>query len=246
MQVVGLVQNNKALATGECAGPRCRAGYFVDLTLALPRRFTFEHTGKLVQAATIAAQRALPAADVVIHTIPRETRAESIFDRVRAVAARNNMSVHELSIHTHHARLQVELHVEIEENCALREAHGFVTTLEAEILQNVPEIDSVLTHIESEPATIEEPEEDEAEVKRIEQALRTVAAEFPEISDVHAVSVGHVAEHIYLSCHCTLPDELPMHRVHELITALEDRFKLECPEVYRVTIHPEPVTDNTR
>ena len=225
---------------------RAGAGYFVDLTLALPRRFTFEHTGKLVQAATIAAQRALPTADVVIHTMPRETRAESIFDRVRAVAARNNVSVHDLSIQTHHGRLQVELHVEIEENRSLQEAHGFVTTLEAEILQDVPEIDSVLTHIESEPATIEQPEEDAAEVQRIEKALRTVAAEFPQISDVHAITVGHVAEHIYLSCHCTLPDELPMRHVHELITALEDRFKIECPEVYRVTIHPEPLTDNTR
>ena len=225
---------------------RAGAGYFVDLTLALPRRFTFEHTGELVQAATAAVHRALPTADVVIHTIPRETRAESIFDRVRAVAARNNVSVHELSIQTHHGRLQVELHVEIEENRSLSEAHGFVTTLEAEILSNVPEIDSVLTHIESEPATIEQPEEDVAEVMRIEQALRDAAAAFPEIADVHAISVGHVAEHVYLTCHCSLPDELPMRRVHELITALEDRFKLECPEIYRVTIHPEPVTDNTR
>jgi divalent metal cation (Fe/Co/Zn/Cd) transporter len=37
-----------------------------------------------------------------------------------------------------------------------------------------------------------------------------------------------------------------MERVHVAITALEDRFKLECPEVNRVTIHPEPVTDNLR
>jgi divalent metal cation (Fe/Co/Zn/Cd) transporter len=37
-----------------------------------------------------------------------------------------------------------------------------------------------------------------------------------------------------------------MQRVHQAITALEDRFKLACPEVHRVTIHPEPVTDNTR
>ena len=43
-----------------------------------------------------------------------------------------------------------------------------------------------------------------------------------------------------------LPDDLPMHRVHEVITSLEDRFKLEYPELHRVTIHPEPVTDNTR
>ena len=165
---------------------------------------------------------------------------------MRAVAARNNVSVHELSIQTHHGRLQVELHVELEEHLTLREAHGFVTALEAQILRNVPEVDSVLTHIESEPGTIEQPEEELVEDRRLEQALRSAAAAFPEIADVHAITVGRTGEHISVTCHCTLPDELPMNRVHEMITALEDRFKLECPEVYRVTIHPEPVTDNTR
>lgn len=225
---------------------RAGAGYFADVTLALPRRYTFEHTGELVEAATAAVQRALPGADVVIHTIPRETKAESIFDRVRAVAARNNVSVHELSIQTHHGRLQVELHVELDETLALRDAHNFVTAMEAEILRNVPEIDSVLTHIESEPATIEQPEEELVEDRRLEQALRSAAAAFPEIVDVHAITVGRTGENISLTCHCTLPDELPMSRVHQVITSLEDRFKLECPEVFRVTIHPEPVTDNTR
>jgi cation diffusion facilitator family transporter len=225
---------------------RAGAGYFADLTLALPRRFTFEHTGDLVEAATAAVHRALPTADVVIHTIPRESGTESIFDRVRAVAARNNVSVHELSVQSHHGRLQVELHVELEENRSLREAHSFVTTLEAQILRSVPEVDSVLSHIESEPATIEQPEEAVIEDRKIEQSLRSVAAGLPEIVDVHAIAVGRTRDHISLTCHCTLPDELPMRRVHEVITALEDRFKLECPEVYRVTIHPEPVTDNTR
>ena len=225
---------------------RAGAGYFVDLTLALPRRFTFEHTGELVNAATAAVHRVLPAADVVIHTIPRESRTESIFDRVRAVAARNNVSVHELSVQSHHGRLQVELHVEIDENKKLSEAHSFVTALEAEILREVPEIDSVLTHIESEPATIEQPDDVVVEDRRIELALRAAAAGIPDIVDVHAITVGRTREHISVTCHCTLPDDLPMHRVHEAITELEDRFKLECPEVYRVTIHPEPVTDNTR
>jgi len=225
---------------------RAGAGYFVDLTLALPRRFTFEHTGELVNAATAAAQRVLPTADVVIHTIPRETRTESIFDRVRAVAARNNVSVHELGVQSHHGRLQIELHVEIDENKKLREAHNFVTALEAEILRDVPEIDSVLTHIESEPATIEQPDETAVEDRRIERAMQDAAAGILDILDVHAIAVGRTRDHISVSCHCTLPDDLPMRRVHEAITALEDRFKLECPEVYRVTIHPEPATDNLR
>jgi cation diffusion facilitator family transporter len=225
---------------------RAGAGYFVDLTLALPRTFTFEHTGELVNAATAAAHRVLPTADVVIHAIPREARTESIFDRVRAAAARNNVSVHDLSIQSHHGRLQIELHVEIDENKKLREAHNFVTALEAEILRDVPEIDSILTHIESEPATIEQPDEAAVEDRRIEHALHAAAAGIHDILDVHAIAVGRTREHISVSCHCTLPDDLAMHRVHEAITALEDRFKLECPEVYRVTIHPEPATDNLR
>ena len=234
------------LAVEQVRVRRAGAAYFADLTLALPRRYTFEHSGELVRAATEAVHRALPHADVVIHTVPRESKAESIFDRVRAVAARNNVSVHELSVQSLHGRLRVEQHVELDENLELLAAHDFVSALEAEILRETPEIDSVLTHIESEPATIEQPEEMVEVDRKLEVALRATAAHIPEIVDVHEIHVGRAGEHIYLSCHCTLPDDLIMHRVHLVITALEDRFKLECPDVDRVTIHPEPVTDNLR
>jgi cation diffusion facilitator family transporter len=234
------------LAVEQARVRRAGAGYFADLTLALPRRFTFEHTGELVRSATEAVHRALPKADVVIHTVPRQARAESIFDRVRAVAARNNVSVHELSVQSHHGKLRVEQHLELDEKMPLLAAHSFVTAMEAEILREVPEIDAVLTHIESEPATIEPPEEMVEENRKIESALRASARFFPEIVDVHEIKVGHSGEHISLSCHCTLPDDLTMQRVHQVITGLEDRFKLECPEVQRVLIHPEPVGDNLR
>jgi cation diffusion facilitator family transporter len=225
---------------------RAGAGYFADLTLAMPRRFTFEHTGELLDAAKAAVQRVLPGADVLIHPVPRMARAESIFDRVRAAAARNNVSVHDLSVQSLHGKLRVEQHVELDETLTLLNAHEFVCALEAEILRATPEVDSILTHIESEPATIEQPLEMVEENRKIEYALRQAAHLFPEIVDVHEIMVGRSGEHVSLSCHCTLPDELTMQRVHLVITALEDRFKLECPEVQRVTIHPEPMTDNLR
>jgi cation diffusion facilitator family transporter len=234
------------LAVEQARVRRSGAAYFADLTLALPSRSTFEHTGELVRAATEAVQRALPEADVVIHTVPRQAHAQSIFDRVRAVAARNNVSVHELSVQSHLGRLRVEQHVELDENMSLLDAHAFITAMEQEILHEAPEVDSVLTHIESEPATIEQPEEIVVDDRRIELALRAAAESFPEIVDVHELTVRRAHDHIDLSCHCTLPDTLSMLRVHQVITSLEDRLKLECPEINRVTIHPEPVTDNTR
>jgi cation diffusion facilitator family transporter len=234
------------LAVEQARVRRSGPQYFADLTLALPRQYTFEHTGELVRATTEAVHHVLPQADVVIHTVPRQARAESIFDHVRVVAARNNVAVHDLSVQSRQGKLHVELHVELDENMPLIAAHSFVSGLEAEIMRETPEIDTILTHIESEPATIEQPEEMVEADRRIEKALRTSAAMYNEIVDVHQLKVARTGEHISLSCHCTLPDELPMHRVHEVITSLEDRFKLECPEVHRMTIHPEPVTDNTR
>lgn len=239
-------QLNGVLAVEQARVRRAGANYFADLTLALPRSYTFEHTSELVRAATDAVHRVLPQADVVIHTVPRQARAESIFDRIRAVAARNNVSVHELSIRSIHGKLRVEQHLELDESLPLLKAHDFVTAIENEMLSETPEIDSILTHIESEPATIELPGESLVADRRIETALRAAAEQYKEIVDVHEIIVGRIGDHIALSCHCTLPDDLTMARVHEIITALEDRFKLECPEVYRVTIHPEPVTDNTR
>jgi cation diffusion facilitator family transporter len=247
------------LAIEQARVRRAGSATFADLTLALPRSFTFEHTNELVQAATRAVQNVVPDADVVIHTIPRQTSAESIFDRVRAVAARNNVGVHEVSVQSigdgaKGRRLRVEQHVELNEKLTLAAAHNFVTAMEAEILSELPELDSVLTHIESEPATIERqkpvldsaPDRRESEAQRIERSLRDAAQAFPEVVDVHDVLVGRSGDHLQMSCHCTLPDQLIMQRVHEVITGLEDRFKLACPEVSKVLIHPEPETDNSR
>ncbi len=135
----------------------------------------------------------------------------------------------------------------------LREAHELVTDLEAEMRYEVPAITSILTHIESEPATIERPASLERD-RELEVRLRRVASGFPEILDIHDVFVtrrsgrtaNHAGDHIQVSCHCTLPDDLPMARVHAVITALEGAFKLDAPEVDRLLIHPEPATDNRR
>jgi cation diffusion facilitator family transporter len=217
--------------------------YFADLTLSLSRQLTFQHTEELVEDATAAVQRILPNADVVIHTIPRPDVAESDFDKVRAVAARNNVVLHDVSIQSVNGKLRVEQHLEVGEKMTLLEAHAFVRRIEEEIREELPEIESVLTHIESEPATIERSLQ-VASDRTIEEQLRQAASLLPPIIDIHEIMVSRAGEKIQVSCHCTLPDAMEMRQVHEVITALEDRFKLECPEVHRVLIHPEPVTDN--
>ncbi len=248
------------------------ARFFADVTLAMPRNLTFQRTEQVTAAATGAVQRHLPEADVVIHSVPTASKAESLHDRIRAVAARSNLSIHDVTLQQHGGILHLEQHLEVNENMPLRKAHDLVTQLESDIHRDVPEITSIVTHIESEPTTIEQPASLERD-RKIELRLRRVAATIPGILDIHDVLVTRLPpaisesgknleallartrsgaeetapiERIQVACHCTLPDDLPMADVHATITALEAAFKADSPEVVRLLIHPEPATDNRR
>lgn len=224
-----------------------RAGnrYFADLTVGLARNVTFQRSGLVVAEISAAIYKILPDSDVVIHSVPRETGHENIFDRIRAVAARSNFNVHDVSVQDLGGRLHVEQHLELDENLSLKQAHDLASGVEAEMRNEVPEISTILTHIESEPATIESGEK-VARNAALEKKLKPIVREFPEILDMHDVEIKRVRTKVYMSCHCTMHDDLPLSRVHDVSTALEIRFKQVAPELFKVLIHPEPQTDNRR
>jgi len=224
-----------------------RAGnrYFADLSIGLARNVTFQRSEQVANAVTLAVHDVLPDADVVVRSVARPAQRENIFDRIRAVATRQNLNVHDISVQDLSGRLHVEQHLELDEQLSLKEAHDQVTQLETDIRRDVPEISTILTHIESEPATIETGDKVVRDAV-LEKKLKRVAAHFPEVLDVHEVEVKHVRGRLYVSCHCTFSDELPLSRVHDISTELEIHFKQEAPELFRVLIHPEPQTDNRR
>jgi len=224
-----------------------RAGnrHFADLTVGMARNVTFQRSGLVVGEITDAVRRILPDCDVVIHSVPRETGHENIFDRIRAVASRNNFTVHDVSVQDLGGQLHVEQHLELDETLTLKNAHEVVTRLEEEIGHEVPEISTILTHIESEPNTIESGNKLLRDAV-LEQKLKPIVKEFPEILDMHEIEIKRVRGKVYMSCHCTMSDDLTLSRVHDVSTELEIRFKQAAPELFRVLIHPEPLTDNRR
>lgn len=224
-----------------------RAGnrHFADLGISLNRNVTFQVADQVGERVSEAVRRGLPDADVVVHTAARARGGENIFDRIRAVATRANFNVHDISVQDLRGRLHVEQHLELDERLSLKAAHDRVTALEAEIRRELPEISSILTHIESEPATIEEGDEI-ARDQKLEKTVKQIAAQVPDVIDIHEVVVKRVREKLYLSCHCTLPDTLPLSRVHDIQTEIEIRLKHAAPDLFRVLIHPEPATDNRR
>ena len=245
-QITSAVSNvDGVLEVGRVRIRRAGNRYFADLAVGFARSVTFQRSEQLVAAVTDAVQAILPDADVTVQPLPRAHRAENIFDRIRAVATRHNLNVHDISVQDLAGQLHVEQHVELDERMTLKNAHDQVTELEADMRSDVPEIADILTHIESEPATIESGDELLRDAG-LERKLKSLAREFPEIVDVHEIQIKRVRGRLYLSCHCSFSDDLSLARVHDIQTELEIRFKQAAPELFRVLIHPEPSTDNRR
>ena len=219
--------------------------YFADVSIAMSRNVTFQKSEQIANEVSSGIRELLPGADVVVNAVARASRGESLFDRIRAVATRNNLNVHDISVQDIGGMLYVEQHVELDERMALKEAHDRVTRLESEMRDDIPEIANILTHIESEPATIET-SDGPVEALSFERRIQSVTGGFPEVVDTHDLMFKRVAGRLYLSLHCTMQDDLPLARVHDIQTALESKFRQEVPDLFRVLIHPEPQTDNRR
>jgi cation diffusion facilitator family transporter len=219
--------------------------YFVDVAVAMSRTVTFQKSEQVSSEVAERIRELLPDADVVVNAVARAHRRESLFDRVRAVATRHNLNVHDISVQDLSGRLHVEQHVELDETLTLKDAHERVTELEAEMKTDIPEISTILTHIESEPATIETGD-GVLRVPSFERKLQGVTEGFSEVVDMHDLVFKRIGGRLYLSLHCTMKDDLPLSRVHDIQSEMEGRFRQEIPELFRVLIHPEPQTDNRR
>ncbi len=233
-----------------------RAGnkHFVDVTISVPRSASFEQVHAISDAVERRVGEIVPA-DVMVHMEPRAVAGEHLFDAIRAIAARLGLAVHEISADQLDGRLFIEMHLEVDEQLSLREAHRRATELEEEIRRlpgvAAPSSDraeaKVNIHIEPLGTHIASVDGQRGEMtglgRAIENYINTLPSEFHELVDCHEVHVRQVEHKILVSCHCAMDGNLPITQIHDVTGALEDRVKEHFPQIARVTIHPEPVEE---
>jgi cation diffusion facilitator family transporter len=222
-----------------------RAGsrHFVDVTVSVPRSTSLEQADALSDAIERRIGEIVPA-DVMVHAEPRAPEGEHLFEAIRALALRNGLAIHDLTAQLQGGRLFVELHLEVDETLSLRAAHRQASELEDGIRELCDARTDVNIHIEPLGLHIATTEGTAGEMRQLSRAveafLNSLLSEFDELLNCHDVRARQVEHHILVSCHCILRGESPITQVHDVTAALEDRVKETFPQIYRVTIHPEP------
>ena len=225
-----------------------RAGnrYFVDTTVSVPRTAALEQVHSLSDAIERRVGEIVPA-DVMVHAEPRAPEGEHLFETIRAVAQKMGLAIHDLTASVQGKQLFIDLHLEVDESLSLREAHRSATELENAI-RELPSLPSEVTiHIEPLGRHISTQDSSAGEMKQlsrsIEQFLNSLPTEYDELVNCHDVRVRQVDHRIQVSCHCAMKSHLAITQVHDVTAALEDRVKEKFGQVYRVTIHPEPLEE---
>ena len=242
-RITHAVQKTEGVMSAERVRVR-RSGqrYFVDVTISLPRTASLEEAHAASDAVERSVERVVPA-DVVVHVEPRARINEPLFDTIRAIAQRRGLSVHELSASLFEGHLFVELHLEVDEKSTLREAHALATELEDDIKRAVGAKTRVNIHIEPLGTGISGAQEVTELSKSVRAFLNSLTPQYHDLVDCHEVHVRSVDHRILVSCHCAMDGNLPITQVHDRTAVLENRVKEHFPQIYRVTIHPEPVED---
>jgi cation diffusion facilitator family transporter len=225
-----------------------RAGnrHFVDATVSVPRTASLEQVHILTDAIEQRIGEIVPA-DVIVHAEPRAPRNEHLFESIRAVAQRMGLAVHDLNAFQQDDHLFVELHLEVDENLSLRDAHRRATELEEGIRELRRGKVDVNIHIEPLGRHIATPDTRAGEMRQLELSVESflngLPLEYDELLNCHDVRVRQVERHITVSCHCTMKSDLAITRIHDVTAALEDRVKERFTQINRVTIHPEPAEE---
>src|SRR5205814_3040981 len=122
---------------------------FADIVIGVPPGAAVGQGHAAADAVEAAVHGALPGSDVVVHVEPRVDEA-ALRERVLAAAQRvpRVREIHNLTVLRVGPRTEVSLHLKLPGDLPLEEAHEAATEVERAIVDAIPEVDAVQTHLE--------------------------------------------------------------------------------------------------
>jgi cation diffusion facilitator family transporter len=208
---------------------------FADVVIGVPPGAAVGQGHEAADRVEAAVHDALPRSDVVVHVEPQN---ESVL-RERALAAAVRVprvrEVHNVSVLDVGGRTEVSLHLKLPGDLTLEEAHEVATAVESAIIASVPEVDAVQTHLEplAEAGLGRAAEEVDGEV--VTRIVREVTGSAPR-----ELRFLHTDEGLLAYLTLALDPGTPLAEAHARASEVEERLRLERPDITDVVVHTEP------
>ncbi len=214
---------------------------FVDLGIGVSRTLPLDRVAAITERLSRDIRAELPNAEVTITTKPRALDNETVRDRVMMIARNRGLAIHHVAVQAISGQLSVSADLEVEGTQSLTAAHDIASRLEDAVREELGTNVEVETHIEPLAADVLAGHDaTAARLGEVREALAALAAEVPDLGEVHDVRVRETDDGEIVNFHCRVDPALSVSAVHDMVDALERRLRRRFPAIRRVIGHAEP------
>ena len=208
---------------------------FADVVIGVPPAAAVGQGHAAADAVEAAVHGALPGSDVVVHVEPQQDEA-ALRERVLAAAQRvpRVREIHNLIVLSVGNATEVSLHLKLPGDLPLEDAHEVATEVERAIVESVPEVDAVQTHLEP-LAEAGEGRDVAGDRDLVERIVREETGGPPRELRFLRTDDGLLA---YLTL--GLDPSTSLAEAHARASEIEERIRRERPEIADVVVHTEP------
>jgi len=210
---------------------------FADVVIGVPPGAAVGQGHAAADAVEEAVHRALPGSDVVVHVEP-QVDDPALRERILAAALRvpRVREIHNLTVLQVGRSTEVSLHLKLPGDLPLEEAHEVASEVERAILDSVPEVNAVRTHLEPIAETAEGREDDAAAERAVvERIVREATGEAPR-----ELRFLHTDDGLVAQLTLGLDPSASLGEAHARATEVEERIRRARPEIADVIVHTEP------
>ncbi|TLX78743.1 MAG: cation-efflux pump, partial [Thaumarchaeota archaeon] len=210
---------------------------FAEVKISLSGAASFEEAHKISSDVEKNIKNSIANSNVTVHfeptwkDVPLDYKVSNIASTIKGVEG-----IHKVNSSASNEGLFISLHVMVDRNMSLEEAHKISDEIESQIRKAVPNINHITIHLEPHVSI---PKSLPVEDLSIEEQITKIIKEYPAVKKIGRVITFQLQNIFKIDIDCSFDGNLSIERVHDVVSEIEYKIKNQIKNAV-ITIHPEP------
>jgi len=209
---------------------------FADVTISLRADVSFDKAHEISSRVEENIKKLVSNSKITVHfepswsDVPQDSKIYEIAADIPGVKG-----VHNVSQHTSDGGIFASLHVMVDRQMSLDDAHKISEVIENKIRQSLPEIENITIHLEPYITIPRDLKGHKTSDEKIIQLLK----DHTEVREVGRIVILNFDELLKIDINCSFDKTLSIEKVHEITSQIEQNIRNYFKNSV-ITIHPEP------
>ena len=210
---------------------------FADVTISLRADASFDRAHEISSSVEANIKKSVANSEITVHfepswkDVPRDSKIYEIAAGVPGVKG-----VHNVNHHKTDGVNYVSLHVMVDSQMNLEQAHQISEIIEDRIGQSLPEIEHITIHLEPHIAI---PKDQKTERKMADEKIIQLLRGHGQVKKIGSIVTLNFGGIVKIDINCSFDKDLSIEKVHDLTSQIEHDIRNHFANSV-ITIHPEP------